>query len=760
MLEKIKKEGSLGSFLLKTLSDPVLLYTALVMMSIMYHYRSQLTVVYGLLSLVITWLGIRLFDFMQKHNLIGSVLYLAASSFFIFLTGQCIELGQDGYPISWGLWFLTPQDSVRYNAWYTMAVFLLFQIFMMSVIYYFTRVRYRIFMNFLIFIIPFAIYGKEYEKMPTLLIILMAVGYVLLMVRFRQLGSTEKVSVVSRKETWQSVAAYAVVFAVAATLIPKPQVEANRDMLETLINADALTDRLVEMLNVFRDTTGGDQFRQTTSNTPVYFADSKEPLRLKTSTFTTYDFKTDQWSACSNDSYAVRSGETPILIPSAGYTAQAIQKAAELDPDFKEKFGLEEFCSYNIKEPRIRTVTIYCVSQQGSFAPVPQFAKELKSTGYDHDLSLILTGLIRNNDGAFGRDDSFVFRYSGDNFFLLEDNMEAAKLLMRDDYGQIVSEAYDIMNSANNDSWNVDDDMRYYEEALGASYIAHNMDGYGSLLLDYGDNKKIAELAEELTGGIDNDYDKAKVLEYYFYKNGYTYDTEYRKSSGENAEDFIFDTKTGVCYEYATAMVLLARAAGIPARYCEGYNMQTQTQNDRGFSGYVATANDAHGFPELYIRGYGWMSFEPTMTDLISESSSRSATNSLARAGLLILLMALAVLAAILLYPTISHKLFLRSCKKRSPEETVRRVMKRICKIYSIRGTKTSQEAAQLVRNGANADISEAAELFDRVVYGEAKLTEAEKQRAIGDYVAAYEALKEKKKQRRKNKRGSSARSG
>ena len=35
MLEKIKKEGSLGSFLLKTLSDPVLLYTALVMMSIM-----------------------------------------------------------------------------------------------------------------------------------------------------------------------------------------------------------------------------------------------------------------------------------------------------------------------------------------------------------------------------------------------------------------------------------------------------------------------------------------------------------------------------------------------------------------------------------------------------------------------------------------------------------------------------------------------------------------------------------------------------
>ena len=760
MLEKIKKEGSLGSFLLKTLSDPVLLYTALVMMSIMYHYRSQLTLVYGLLSLVITWLGIRLFDFMQKHHFIGFFLYIAIFSAFTFLTGQCIELGQEDYPISWGLWFLTPQDSVEYNAWYTMAVFLLFQIFMMSVIYYFTRVRYRIFMNFLIFIIPFAIYGKEYEKMPTLLIILMAVGYVLLMIRFRQLGNTEKVSVVGRKETWQSVAAYAVVFAVAATLIPKPEVEADRTMLETLINADALTDRLVEMLNVFRDTTGGDQFRQSSANTPVYYADAREPLRLKTSTFTTYDMATDQWSASANDSYALRGSDTPIRIPGAGYAAEAIQKAAELDPDLKERYGLEEFCSYKIREPREHSVTIYCASQQGISAPVPQFAQELKSTTYSDEMSLIRTGLIRADGYAFSREDSFVFRYSGDNFFLLDDNKEAAQLLMRDDYGSIVSDAYDILYAENYDTWRPEEEMEIYEDIMGASYLAFNTDGYGDLLLDYCGSKKIKELAQELTGDLDNDYDKAKVLEYYFYNNGYTYDTEYRKASGENAEDFIFDTKTGVCYEYATAMVLLARAAGIPARYCEGYNMQSVVQTDNGWRGYVATANDAHGFPELYIRGYGWMSFEPTMTDLINDSQSRYATNSLARAGLLILLMALAALAAILLYPAVSHKLFLMRSSKRSPEEAVRRAMKRICKLYGIRGTKTSQEAAQAVRARSGADISAEAELFDRTVYGEASLTEADREKAMGDYIAAYKALKETKKQRRRNKRRPSARSG
>lgn len=752
MFEKLTKEGTFGGYLLKTLADPVLLYTALVMMSIMYHYRPQLTLVYGLVSIAVTWLGIRLFDFMQKHHLIGFFAYIALFFLFVQMTGLCMSQGYQNYPITWGLWFLTPQDSVEYNAWYTLAVFLLFQLFMMSVIYYFTRVRYRIFMNFLIFIIPFAIYGKEFEKMPILLIILMAVGYVLLMVTFRELRDTEQVRVVSPKETWKSVAVYTVIFAVIATIIPKPQIEANRETLETLIDADALTDRMVEMLNVFRDTTGGDQFRTTNTNTPVYFSDAKEPLRLKTSTFTSYDFKTDQWSASANDSYALRETAPPITVPGNGLTAQAIQKAAELDPDFKEKYGLEEFCAMAIQPPRDHNVTIYCASQQGLFAPVPQFAQELKRTSYAGRMSLIRTGLIQAQDGSIGRNDSFTFRYCGDNYFLIGENRQAAQLLMRDDYGDIVSDAYDIISGELNNLWRPDEELAVYEGTLGVAYLTFNMDGYGAMLLDYGGSEKIEELAEELTGDLDNDYDKARKLEMYFYENGYTYDTEYRKSSGENAEDFIFDTKTGVCYEYATAMVLLARAAGIPARYCEGYNMQSQVQTEEGFSGYVATANDAHGFPELYIRGYGWMSFEPTLTDLVNESKNAT-TSGLARAGLILLAMALLALVLILIYPAVSHKFFLHRCRKRTPGETARAVMKRICRLYGIRGEKTSHEAAEAVRKISGADITASAKLFDKLVYGGIDLDQTEKQQAVEDYIRAYEALNEARKQRRKRKR-------
>ena len=59
--------------LIKTWADPVLLYTVVVMMSIMSHYRSEMAVIYGIATLVIGWLVFRLFDFAQKRKLLGAL---------------------------------------------------------------------------------------------------------------------------------------------------------------------------------------------------------------------------------------------------------------------------------------------------------------------------------------------------------------------------------------------------------------------------------------------------------------------------------------------------------------------------------------------------------------------------------------------------------------------------------------------------------------------------------------------------------------
>jgi len=66
-------------------------------------------------------------------------------------------------------------------------------------------------------------------------------------------------------------------------------------------------------------------------------------------------------------------------------------------------------------------------------------------------------------------------------------------------------------------------------------------------------------------------------------------------------------TRTGYCVQFATAMVMMARASGIPARMAIGF---LPGNLDKGI--YTVRAADAHAWPELYFEGAGWLRFEPT----------------------------------------------------------------------------------------------------------------------------------------------------
>lgn len=66
-------------------------------------------------------------------------------------------------------------------------------------------------------------------------------------------------------------------------------------------------------------------------------------------------------------------------------------------------------------------------------------------------------------------------------------------------------------------------------------------------------------------------------------------------------------SKVGYCVQFATAMVMMARESGIPARLAIGFLPGTA---DRGT--YTVRASDAHAWPELYFDGIGWLRFEPT----------------------------------------------------------------------------------------------------------------------------------------------------
>lgn len=422
MSENNNVKTGLKSVIIRYISDPVLIYTAVIMMAIMYHYSKVLTAVYGFAAIVVGALVFRVFDYMMSHKIIGTLYYFMVTSLFIFFARGCMELGKSGYQLSFAVWFITPQAAVDYNGLYTLAVFLMFMIFMSSVIYYFTRVRYRIFMGFLIFMIPFAIYGKEAETMPIPFIIMMTVGYIALMVYFRQLKDSDSIVVAEKKETWKSVGIYAVIFASVAAFVPKPEIDTDRSVLESLISAERFTDRLVSMLSAFRDTSSGGQYRDVDNSTPLYYALADEELHLKTSTFSTYDYSSDSWHTEEYDtSSAAVYDNTPAYIGETGKLTEAIMLAASLDSDFSEKYGLDEVEAEKVTFPDEREVTLYSVYGSTQYAPVPQLAESLTDTNSNRELNLIETGLIRT-DGRFDRFVTFTFRYSADTFFADEIN--------------------------------------------------------------------------------------------------------------------------------------------------------------------------------------------------------------------------------------------------------------------------------------------------------------------------------------------------
>jgi hypothetical protein len=72
---------------------------------------------------------------------------------------------------------------------------------------------------------------------------------------------------------------------------------------------------------------------------------------------------------------------------------------------------------------------------------------------------------------------------------------------------------------------------------------------------------------------------------------------------------FLFDSREGYCDYYASAMVVMARAVGIPARIAVGY---AGGEYDEELGGYRVRRSNAHTWVEIYFPDYGWIEFEPT----------------------------------------------------------------------------------------------------------------------------------------------------
>ncbi|WP_367136679.1 DUF3488 and DUF4129 domain-containing transglutaminase family protein [Saccharothrix sp. HUAS TT1] len=126
---------------------------------------------------------------------------------------------------------------------------------------------------------------------------------------------------------------------------------------------------------------------------------------------------------------------------------------------------------------------------------------------------------------------------------------------------------------------------------------------------------RVAELAREVVAGHDNQFDRATALYKHFTDGtqGYEYTTQTTDSSTsvDALEDFVLNGKKGFCEQYASAMAIMARSVGIPARVALGFTAGFPTGEYQ-----TITSQDAHAWVEIYFPGYGWITFDPTpLTD-------------------------------------------------------------------------------------------------------------------------------------------------
>ncbi|ADG81652.1 transglutaminase TgpA family protein [Thermincola potens] len=122
--------------------------------------------------------------------------------------------------------------------------------------------------------------------------------------------------------------------------------------------------------------------------------------------------------------------------------------------------------------------------------------------------------------------------------------------------------------------------------------------------------ERVREKAMEITKGLYSPYDKAKAIERYLSQNfPYTLEVQSPKEGRDVVDYFLFDLKKGYCTYHSTAMVVMLRTLGIPARWVKGFATGTY---DAQTGNYMVKEGDAHAWVEVYFGEYGWVPFEPT----------------------------------------------------------------------------------------------------------------------------------------------------
>lgn len=117
-------------------------------------------------------------------------------------------------------------------------------------------------------------------------------------------------------------------------------------------------------------------------------------------------------------------------------------------------------------------------------------------------------------------------------------------------------------------------------------------------------------LGDQIVAGARTPYDKAVAIERWLSGDDFAYTLDLPDLGARRPIDaFLMQERRGHCELFGSAMALLLRSQGIPARVVTGFRDGEWNEGNRS---YIVRASDAHLWVEVYFPGHGWVVFDPS----------------------------------------------------------------------------------------------------------------------------------------------------
>jgi hypothetical protein len=122
-------------------------------------------------------------------------------------------------------------------------------------------------------------------------------------------------------------------------------------------------------------------------------------------------------------------------------------------------------------------------------------------------------------------------------------------------------------------------------------------------------NPKTLELGLQFAKDYPDPQTRINAMMNYFAEQAYYYTLSPPSVGEQQIDDFLFENRAGFCAHYASALVFMARASGIPTRMVTGYQGGEYNAKAGYYSVYQYMA---HAWTEVWLEGQGWQRFDPT----------------------------------------------------------------------------------------------------------------------------------------------------